>query len=194
MFHVDNLPFVHFFCLCQIFKNKYKDEFYPYLLPKSHCSADQLSFTVPGSAKAKVQVFQQRMRFNSQYCWQMGFFLECWGLICSAFAQRKSVVPALCPLYVLALHNSDFPSFFLLFRGRQCCLENSDQLWIERHKQHWREKQTLSLHQKQASAQNQPGLKKTVAQLFLGIDWNRAADRVTAAPFKWWNSTSRNWA
>ncbi|XP_068456617.1 phospholipase D2 [Clinocottus analis] len=42
----------------KIFKNKYKDEFYPYLLPKSHCTADSLSFTVPGSSKAKVQVLR----------------------------------------------------------------------------------------------------------------------------------------
>lgn len=48
---------IHLFCLLQIFKNKYKDEFYPYLLPKSHCNADTLPFTVPGSQKAKVQVF-----------------------------------------------------------------------------------------------------------------------------------------
>ncbi|TKS83889.1 Phospholipase D2 [Collichthys lucidus] len=40
----------------KIFKNKYKDEFFPYLLPKSHCTADSLPFTVPGSKKAKVQV------------------------------------------------------------------------------------------------------------------------------------------
>lgn len=65
-----------FSCLCQIFKNKYKDEFYPYLLPKSQCTADQLSFTVPGSAKAKVQVFQHRTRVNSRYCWQMQVFLS----------------------------------------------------------------------------------------------------------------------
>lgn len=54
---VKNLAFIRVLCLLQLFKNKYKDEFYPYLLPKSHCTADSLSFTVPGSTKARVQVF-----------------------------------------------------------------------------------------------------------------------------------------
>uniref|UniRef100_A0A8C2AXM7 Phospholipase n=1 Tax=Cyprinus carpio TaxID=7962 RepID=A0A8C2AXM7_CYPCA len=35
----------------KIFKNKYKDDFYPYLLPKSHCTADKLPFTIPGATK-----------------------------------------------------------------------------------------------------------------------------------------------
>lgn len=52
----------------KIFKNKYKDDFYPYLLPKSHCSADQLSFTVPGSAKAKVQVLRSADRWSTGTC------------------------------------------------------------------------------------------------------------------------------
>uniref|UniRef100_A0A673C7L8 Phospholipase n=1 Tax=Sphaeramia orbicularis TaxID=375764 RepID=A0A673C7L8_9TELE len=52
----------------KIFKIKYKDDFYPYLLPKSHCTADTLPFTVPGSQKAKVQpVFI----YNNQ------FFISC---------------------------------------------------------------------------------------------------------------------
>ncbi|XP_031713368.1 phospholipase D1 isoform X1 [Anarrhichthys ocellatus] len=49
----------------KIFKNKYKDEFYPYLLPKSHCTADSLSFTVPGSSKAKVQVLRSADRWST---------------------------------------------------------------------------------------------------------------------------------
>uniref|UniRef100_A0A671L744 Phospholipase n=1 Tax=Sinocyclocheilus anshuiensis TaxID=1608454 RepID=A0A671L744_9TELE len=35
----------------KIFKNKYKDNFYPYLLPKSYCTADKLPFTIPGATK-----------------------------------------------------------------------------------------------------------------------------------------------
>ncbi|PWA23234.1 hypothetical protein CCH79_00002010, partial [Gambusia affinis] len=42
----------------KIFKVKYKDNFYPYLLPKSHTGADLLPFIVPGSQKAKVQVLR----------------------------------------------------------------------------------------------------------------------------------------
>ncbi|XP_054481534.1 phospholipase D1 [Anoplopoma fimbria] len=49
----------------KIFKNKYKDQFYPYLLPKSHCTADSLSFTVPGSSKAKVQVLRSADRWST---------------------------------------------------------------------------------------------------------------------------------
>uniref|UniRef100_A0A8C4IZI0 Phospholipase n=1 Tax=Dicentrarchus labrax TaxID=13489 RepID=A0A8C4IZI0_DICLA len=52
----------------KIFKNKYKDEFYPYLLPKSHCTADSLSFTVPGSTKAKVQVLRSADRWSTGTC------------------------------------------------------------------------------------------------------------------------------
>ncbi|XP_077448722.1 phospholipase D2 isoform X2 [Stigmatopora argus] len=52
----------------KIFKNKYKDHFYPYLLPKSHCSADTLSFTVPGSKKAKVQVLRSADRWSGGTC------------------------------------------------------------------------------------------------------------------------------
>uniref|UniRef100_A0A8C3GBS5 Phospholipase n=1 Tax=Cyclopterus lumpus TaxID=8103 RepID=A0A8C3GBS5_CYCLU len=44
---------------------KYKDEFYPYLLPKSNCTADSLSFTVPGSSKAKVQVLRSADRWST---------------------------------------------------------------------------------------------------------------------------------
>ncbi|KAA8587084.1 hypothetical protein FQN60_000920 [Etheostoma spectabile] len=51
-----------------IFKNKYKDEFYPYLLPKSHCTADSLSFTVPESKKAKVQVLRSADRWSTGTC------------------------------------------------------------------------------------------------------------------------------
>ncbi|XP_032389826.1 phospholipase D2 [Etheostoma spectabile] len=52
----------------KIFKNKYKDEFYPYLLPKSHCTADSLSFTVPESKKAKVQVLRSADRWSTGTC------------------------------------------------------------------------------------------------------------------------------
>ncbi|XP_027129562.1 phospholipase D1 [Larimichthys crocea] len=52
----------------KIFKNKYKDEFFPYLLPKSHCTADSLPFTVPGSKKAKVQVLRSADRWSTGTC------------------------------------------------------------------------------------------------------------------------------
>ncbi|XP_061608303.1 phospholipase D1 isoform X2 [Phyllopteryx taeniolatus] len=52
----------------KIFKNKYKDDFYPYLLPKSLCSADTLSFTVPGSKEAKVQVLRSADRWSAGTC------------------------------------------------------------------------------------------------------------------------------
>ncbi|MEQ2299139.1 hypothetical protein AMECASPLE_012382, partial [Ameca splendens] len=48
--------FIQRWNFAKIFKIKYKDNFYPYLLPKSHTTADSLPFTVPGSQKAKVQV------------------------------------------------------------------------------------------------------------------------------------------
>ncbi|XP_028278353.1 phospholipase D1 isoform X2 [Parambassis ranga] len=52
----------------KIFKNKYKDDFYPYLLPKSHCNAHRLPFTVPGSKKAKVQVLRSADRWSTGTC------------------------------------------------------------------------------------------------------------------------------
>ncbi|KAM6983882.1 phospholipase D2 [Tautogolabrus adspersus] len=52
----------------KIFKNKYKDDFYPYLLPKSHCTADNLTYTVPGSTKAKVQVLRSADRWSTGTC------------------------------------------------------------------------------------------------------------------------------
>ncbi|XP_076024753.1 phospholipase D2 [Genypterus blacodes] len=52
----------------KIFKNKYKDDFYPYLLPKSNTTADPLSFTVPGSTKAKVQVLRSVDRWSGGTC------------------------------------------------------------------------------------------------------------------------------
>ncbi|KAF3705943.1 Phospholipase D2 [Channa argus] len=52
----------------KIFKSKYKDDFYPYLLPKSHCTADSLSFIVPGSKKAKVQVLRSADRWSAGTC------------------------------------------------------------------------------------------------------------------------------
>uniref|UniRef100_A0A3P8PR80 Phospholipase n=1 Tax=Astatotilapia calliptera TaxID=8154 RepID=A0A3P8PR80_ASTCA len=52
----------------KIFKIKYKDDFYPYLLPKSHSTADSLPFTVPGSKKAKVQVLRSADRWSTGTC------------------------------------------------------------------------------------------------------------------------------
>ncbi|XP_014897581.1 phospholipase D1 [Poecilia latipinna] len=52
----------------KIFKVKYKDNFYPYLLPKSHTEADLLPFIVPGSQKAKVQVLRSSERWSTGSC------------------------------------------------------------------------------------------------------------------------------
>nr|XP_057943877.1 phospholipase D1 isoform X2 [Doryrhamphus excisus] len=52
----------------KIFKNKYKDNFYPCLLPKSHCTAETLAWTVPGSQKAKVQVLRSADRWSAGTC------------------------------------------------------------------------------------------------------------------------------
>ncbi|KAF7661465.1 hypothetical protein LDENG_00261290 [Lucifuga dentata] len=52
----------------KLFKNKYKDSFYPYLLPKSHTTADLLSFSVPGSSKARVQVLRSVDRWSGGTC------------------------------------------------------------------------------------------------------------------------------
>ncbi|KAM4620740.1 phospholipase D2 [Polymixia lowei] len=52
----------------KMFKNKYKDKFYPCLLPKSHSTADLLPFTVPGSRKAKVQVLRSVDRWSAGTC------------------------------------------------------------------------------------------------------------------------------
>ncbi|MCJ8748818.1 hypothetical protein PDJAM_G00169210 [Pangasius djambal] len=52
------------------FKIKYKAKFYPYLLPKSHTTANELPFIVPGTAKASVQVLR------SVDCWSAGI-CEC---------------------------------------------------------------------------------------------------------------------
>ncbi|CAJ1064140.1 LOW QUALITY PROTEIN: phospholipase D1-like [Xyrichtys novacula] len=52
----------------KIFKNKYKDDFYPYLLPKSNSTADNPSYTVPGSTKAKVQVLRSADRWSTGTC------------------------------------------------------------------------------------------------------------------------------
>ncbi|XP_005802945.1 phospholipase D1-like [Xiphophorus maculatus] len=52
----------------KIFKVKYKDNFYPYLLPKSHTGADLLPFIVPGSQKAKVQVLRSSERWSTGSC------------------------------------------------------------------------------------------------------------------------------
>ncbi|KAM4546959.1 phospholipase D2 [Fundulus diaphanus] len=49
----------------KIFKTKYKDNFYPYLLPKSHSTADLLPFTIPRSQKAKVQVLRSADRWST---------------------------------------------------------------------------------------------------------------------------------
>uniref|UniRef100_A0A672JQ14 Phospholipase n=1 Tax=Salarias fasciatus TaxID=181472 RepID=A0A672JQ14_SALFA len=47
---------------------KYKDDFYPYLLPKSHSTADSLPVIVPGSKKAKVQVLRSADRWSTGSC------------------------------------------------------------------------------------------------------------------------------
>ncbi|XP_056140777.1 phospholipase D2 [Lampris incognitus] len=52
----------------KIFKNKYKDKFYPCLLPKSHNTADLLPFSVPGSRKATVQVLRSVDRWSAGTC------------------------------------------------------------------------------------------------------------------------------
>ncbi|XP_062341987.1 phospholipase D2 [Osmerus eperlanus] len=49
----------------KIFKNKYKDKFYPCLLPKSHSTANTLPFTVPGAGRAKVQVLRSVDRWSA---------------------------------------------------------------------------------------------------------------------------------
>uniref|UniRef100_A0A671L484 Phospholipase n=1 Tax=Sinocyclocheilus anshuiensis TaxID=1608454 RepID=A0A671L484_9TELE len=54
----------------KIFKNKYKDNFYPYLLPKSYCTADKLPFTIPGATKASVQVLRSVDRWSAGTCEQ----------------------------------------------------------------------------------------------------------------------------
>ncbi|KAI2664540.1 Phospholipase D2 [Labeo rohita] len=54
----------------KIFKNKYKDDFYPYLLPKSHGTADNLPFTIPGATKASVQVLRSVDRWSAGTCEQ----------------------------------------------------------------------------------------------------------------------------
>ncbi|KAJ0004411.1 hypothetical protein NQD34_010625, partial [Periophthalmus magnuspinnatus] len=52
----------------KIFKSKYKDDFYPYLLPKSQCTAGDLPFTVPGASKARVQVLRSADRWSTGTC------------------------------------------------------------------------------------------------------------------------------
>uniref|UniRef100_A0AAR2LIT1 Phospholipase n=1 Tax=Pygocentrus nattereri TaxID=42514 RepID=A0AAR2LIT1_PYGNA len=52
----------------KIFKIKYKDKFYPCLLPKSHFTANDLPFTVPGAAKASVQVLRSVDRWSAGTC------------------------------------------------------------------------------------------------------------------------------
>lgn len=52
----------------KVFKNKYKDDFYPCLLPKSHSTAEELPFTVPASGRAKVQVLRSVDRWSAGTC------------------------------------------------------------------------------------------------------------------------------
>uniref|UniRef100_A0A8C9T841 Phospholipase n=1 Tax=Scleropages formosus TaxID=113540 RepID=A0A8C9T841_SCLFO len=52
----------------KIFKSKYKDNFYPCLLPKSHSTADSLPFTVPGTSRASVQVLRSVDRWSTGTC------------------------------------------------------------------------------------------------------------------------------
>ncbi|XP_043933010.1 phospholipase D2 [Protopterus annectens] len=49
-------------------KNKYKSTFYPYLLPKSHSTADELPFVVPRSQAANVQILRSVDRWSSGSC------------------------------------------------------------------------------------------------------------------------------
>uniref|UniRef100_A0A8C2K7D4 Phospholipase n=1 Tax=Cyprinus carpio TaxID=7962 RepID=A0A8C2K7D4_CYPCA len=60
----------HFIQRWNFTKNKYKDDFYPYLLPKSHCTADKLPFTIPGATKASVQVLRSVDRWSAGTCEQ----------------------------------------------------------------------------------------------------------------------------
>ncbi|XP_030603096.1 phospholipase D1 isoform X2 [Archocentrus centrarchus] len=60
--------FIQRWNFAKIFKIKYKDNFYPYLLPKSHSTADSLPFTVPGSKKARVQVLRSADHWSAGTC------------------------------------------------------------------------------------------------------------------------------
>uniref|UniRef100_A0A671L787 Phospholipase n=1 Tax=Sinocyclocheilus anshuiensis TaxID=1608454 RepID=A0A671L787_9TELE len=60
----------HFIQRWNFTKNKYKDNFYPYLLPKSYCTADKLPFTIPGATKASVQVLRSVDRWSAGTCEQ----------------------------------------------------------------------------------------------------------------------------
>uniref|UniRef100_A0A4W4FP23 Phospholipase n=1 Tax=Electrophorus electricus TaxID=8005 RepID=A0A4W4FP23_ELEEL len=52
----------------KIFKIKYKDKFYPYLLPKSHITATHPPFTVSGATRASVQVLRSVDRWSAGTC------------------------------------------------------------------------------------------------------------------------------
>ncbi|XP_069042815.1 phospholipase D2 [Lepisosteus oculatus] len=52
----------------KIFKNKYKDDFYPCLLPKSHSAADSLPFIVPQTRSARVQILRSVDRWSAGTC------------------------------------------------------------------------------------------------------------------------------
>ncbi|XP_023700617.1 phospholipase D2 isoform X1 [Paramormyrops kingsleyae] len=52
----------------KIFKSKYKDDFYPCLLPKSHSTADELLYSVPGCGRASVQVLRSVDRWSAGTC------------------------------------------------------------------------------------------------------------------------------
>ncbi|XP_037543614.1 phospholipase D1-like [Nematolebias whitei] len=58
--------FIQRWNLNKISKRKYRDNFYPYLVPKSHSTADSLPFIVPGSSKAKVQVLRSADRWSTK--------------------------------------------------------------------------------------------------------------------------------
>ncbi|XP_036379935.1 phospholipase D2 [Megalops cyprinoides] len=60
--------FVQRWNFTKVFKNKYKDSFFPCLLPKSHTTADSLPFIVPGSRKASVQVLRSVDRWSAGTC------------------------------------------------------------------------------------------------------------------------------
>lgn len=52
----------------KIFKSKYKHHFYPCLLPKSHSTAEELPFRVPGSQRARVQILRSVDRWSAGTC------------------------------------------------------------------------------------------------------------------------------
>uniref|UniRef100_A0A4W4FP08 Phospholipase n=1 Tax=Electrophorus electricus TaxID=8005 RepID=A0A4W4FP08_ELEEL len=58
----------HFIQRWNFTKIKYKDKFYPYLLPKSHITATHPPFTVSGATRASVQVLRSVDRWSAGTC------------------------------------------------------------------------------------------------------------------------------